>query len=224
MSLPLPQNLDQVNDEELAFAKLLRSEIDRINQSSQVETTQEVLPGGHEHQDLTNFLHSGQHSGDHAMNETLGLDVFPDLQPQVTQPLTPPPDFDQFNDEELAKAKLFLSEVEELTQSWASQGPTHFQQQRLDNIQISNVHEYRMRKTRETSNGDILQQCRSPAEVANYWNKRHIDSNTARPTPIKYKSPEQRAAARLEKKASDELRKAKKAAARAMQKAEAGWE
>lgn len=85
-------------------------------------------------------------------------------------------------------------------------------QQRYDNIQISSVQHCRRR---ESSEGKTYRECSSsPSKVADYWNKRHTSKDTPRPTPIKYKSPEQRAVARLEKKALDEARKAKKRAVR----------
>lgn len=85
------------------------------------------------------------------------------------------------------------------------------QQQLLDNIDISNVHGYHIRETTEMR---AYRECSSPADRAKYWNSRHDDPDSPRPTPIKYKSPEERAVARLDKKASDELRKAKKVAVR----------
>ena len=85
------------------------------------------------------------------------------------------------------------------------------QQQQYDNIQISNVQECRRRESRE---GKTYRKCSSPTDIANYWNSRHTLKDTPRPTPIKYKSPEQRAVARLEKKALEEARKARKTAVR----------
>lgn len=85
------------------------------------------------------------------------------------------------------------------------------QHQQTGNIQTSDVYECRRRESRE---GKAYRECSSPNDVANYWNSRHTSVDTPRPKPIRYKSPEQRALARLEKKALDEARRAKKLAVR----------
>lgn len=89
------------------------------------------------------------------------------------------------------------------------------EQHQHQNIQTSNAYECRRR---ESSEGKAYRKCSSPTEVANYWNSRHTSVDTPRPKPIRYKSPEQRAVARLEKKALYEARRAKKLAVREMER------
>lgn len=245
----------QINGEELALGKLLMAEIDRINQSSRLETTQGLLPDEHEHRDLAEFFHvDEQLSEDHAMHNGQGLDVFLDPAFQVDQPLTPPQQPDRLNDEEIAK--LFRDEAERITQTWeyfqfettpevllsgyepqANQYLTDSylgQQQQQQHMPTSAPWDdfsgqisypssgypssgYPPGPSGQSRETESFRNCRTPADLANYWSSRHTDPNTARPKPVKYKSPEQRAAARLEKKASDDLRKVKKAAAREKQ-------
>ncbi|MCJ1343055.1 hypothetical protein MMC31_001246 [Peltigera leucophlebia] len=230
----------QINDEELALGNLLQAEIDKINKSWPVETTQEVLPDGHEHRDLAKFFHlDEQQSGNHA--------VFHDPILQAAHPLTPPQEFDLFNDDDVAR--ILMADSDRLFQLWTAgqfdgtQGvlpgghkpyanqnftDSHLGQQHIttsapwDNYSGQIVYPYPAYPaypgpSGESSETETFRKCRSQAERANYWNLRHADPNTARPKPIKYKSPEQRAAARLEKKASDELRRTKKAAVRERQ-------
>lgn len=71
--------------------------------------------------------------------------------------------------------------------------------------------EPRMRKRSEAK---VYRNCTSPQQLTAYWTLRHTSADTPRPTPIKYKSREERKLARVEKRAQDEARRARKAAVR----------